>query len=37
MMTLLSLIDDISNELDIKIHSIGIFIYLSKALDTIDH
>ena len=36
-MALLSLIDDISNELNNKNHSVGIFIHLSKAFDTIDH
>ena len=36
-MALLSLIDDISNELNNKNHSIGIFIDLSKAFNTIDH
>ena len=32
-MTLLKLIDDISNEVNNKIYSVGIFIYLSKAFD----
>ena len=36
-MALLQLVDDISSELDQKHHSIGIFIDLSKAFDTIDH
>ena len=36
-MALLKLMEDISNELDNKNHSIGIFIDLSKAFDTIDH
>jgi hypothetical protein len=36
-MALLQLVDDISNELDNKNNSIGIFIDLSKAFDTIDH
>ena len=36
-MALLKLMDEISNELDKKNHSIGIFIDLSKAFDTIDH
>ena len=35
-MDLLSLIDDISNELN-KNHSVGILIDLSKSFDTIDH
>ena len=34
---LLSLIDDTSNELNSKNHSVGIFIDLSKAFDSIDH
>ena len=36
-MTLHQLVDDISSELDTKNNSIGVFIYLSKAFDTIDH
>ena len=36
-MALLSLIDDISNEINNKNHSVGIFIDLSKAFNTIDH
>ena len=36
-MALLKLMDEISNELDNKNHSIGIFIDLSKAFNTIDH
>ena len=36
-MALLQLADDISNELDLKNNSIGTFIDLSKAFDTIDH
>ena len=35
-MALLQLTDDISNELDLKNNSIGIFIDLSNAFDTID-
>ena len=34
---LFSSIDDISNELNNKNHSVGIFIDLSKAFDSIDH
>ena len=34
-MALLRLIDDISNELNNKNHSVGIFIELSKEFDTI--
>ena len=36
-MALLKLVDDISNEVYNTIYSIGIFIDLSKAFDTIDH
>ena len=36
-MSLLKLIDDISNEVNNKIYSVGIFIDLSKDFDTIDH
>ena len=36
-MALLKLIDDIFNEINNKIYSIGIFIDLSEAFDTIDH
>ena len=36
-LALLKLIDDISNEVNNTIYSIGIFIDLSKAFDTIDH
>ena len=36
-MTLLYLVDQMSNELDRKQFSIGIFIDLSKAFDTLDH
>ena len=36
-MALMKMTDDISNEIDNKIFSIGIFIDLSKAFDTIDH
>ena len=36
-MALLKRIDDISHEVNNKIYSIGIFIDLSKAFDTIDH
>ena len=36
-MSLLKLIDERSNELDNKNHSIVIFIDLSKAFDNIDH
>ena len=36
-MALLNIIDQISESLDIKKYSIGIFFYLSRAFDTIDH
>jgi hypothetical protein len=36
-MALLKLVDDISEQMDNKKHSIGVFIDLSKAFDTIDH
>ena len=36
-MTLLKLINDISEEIDNKIFFIGVFIDLSKAFDTINH
>ena len=36
-MALPQLVDDISNELGTKNNSIGVFIDLSKAFDTIDH
>ena len=36
-MALISLIDNISNELNNKNNSVGIFIDLSKAFDTIDN
>jgi hypothetical protein len=36
-MALLKMIDDITHELDNKNYSLGIFIDLSKAFDTIDH
>ena len=36
-MALLYLVDDISEELNNKNHSIGVFIDLSKAFDIIDH
>ena len=36
-MALLKLMDEIAIELDNKNHSIGFFIDLSKAFDTIDH
>ena len=31
------LVDKITSNIDNKKHSIGIFLYLSKAFDTIDH
>ena len=37
IMAVLKLIDDISNEVNNKLYSIGIFIDLSKAFNTIDH
>ena len=36
-MALLNLVDDISNEINNKSYSIGVFIDLSKAFDTLDH
>ena len=36
-MAIIDLVDNISNNIDIKKHSIGIFLDLSKAFDTIDH
>ena len=36
-MALLKLVDDISNEVNNKIYSVGIFIDPSKSVDTIDH
>lgn len=36
-MALLKLVDEISEHMDVKNHSVGIFIDLSKAFDTIDH
>ena len=35
-MAIIDLVDNISNNIDIKKHSIGIFLDLSKAFDTID-
>ena len=34
---LLKMINDITNELDNKTYSLGVFIDLSKAFDTVDH
>ena len=36
-MAIIDLVDKISNNIDIKKHSIGIFLDLRKAFDTIDH
>ena len=36
-MTLLNIIDQISTEMDNRRYSVGIFLDLSKAFDTIDH
>ena len=36
-MAIIDLVDNISNNIDIKKHSMGIFIELSKAFDTIYH
>ena len=36
-MAIIDLVDKISSNIDSKKHSIGIFLYLSKAFDTIDH
>ena len=36
-MALLTMLDKISQEIDNKWYSIGLFLDLSKALDTIDH
>ena len=36
-MAIIDLVDKISNNIDIKKHSIGILLDFSKAFDTIDH
>ena len=36
-MALLTMLDQISQEIDNKMYSIGLFLNLSKAFDTIDH
>ena len=36
-MALLKMINDITNELENKNYSLGVFIDLSKAVDTVDH
>ena len=36
-MALIQLVDNLSNSLSEKLHSVGVFIDLSKAFDTIDH
>ena len=36
-MALLKMINDITNELKTKNYSLGVFIDLSKAFDTVDH
>ena len=36
-MDLLKMINDITNELENKNYSLGMFIDLSKAIDTVDH